>query len=194
MSLVHLRLGQVNLALLERLCNDLSIVFLAIERHICAMISSFLFCWFESIFNAVHLSGFPLALSYHLWSNLVCVDELLATTSLIRGLDWLVVAHGWHSLVGYPAQVAPVIETDIVFFRWLNQLGLIHNLPYLFFKKTVRQDTCTTLTALLIMNRLTRATTHGWSFLTGILLLTVTPITRWILLKTRVFALLTIRK
>lgn len=93
MALADLRLWQIDLALLERLGDHLSVILLNIERYICTLISSFLLSRFKSIFYAVYLASFSLALSDHLRSDLVLIDKLLAASGFIRGLHRLIVAH-----------------------------------------------------------------------------------------------------
>jgi hypothetical protein len=67
------------------------------------MISTFLLCRFKSIFYAVDLSSFSFNLSNHLRANLIGIDELLAASGVVRRLNWLIIAHGRHSLISYPS-------------------------------------------------------------------------------------------
>ena len=203
MSLIGRWLWQVNLSVLNRLSNDLVVVLLDREWStrpilmvmVVELMVLFL-SWFKPIFEAVHLSGFAFVLPDHLGSVLVwCIDELLAAPC-IAFLNGFVVAHRWHPLVGYSAQVATLVKADLIFFCRLDQLRLVHNLSNLFLKQTVRQHTeCTALSIIWIVKGFARcAWNWGGGLLARVLLFAIPAVTWWVLLETSVFALFSVRK
>ena len=204
MGRISVRLGQVDLSILDRLGNDLVVVLLDWEWRtrpvlivvIVVVVVMLFLRWFKSILEAVHLTGFAFILPDHLGSCLVlCIDELL-TAARIAFLNGLVIAHRWHTLVGYAAQVAALVKADLVFFCRLDQLRLVHNLSNLFLKQTVRQHTeCTSLPIIWIVDRFARcAWNWGRGLLAGVLLFAVSALTGWVLLETSVLPLFSVGK
>ena len=145
-------LREINLIIWDRFGHHLRLIALHLERIIGFVgHTTTLFCRFKTVFEAVHLTGLPLAVADHLRADRIDIHELLAAsriTLLRTATNWLVVAHRRQALISNSTEITTLIKADLILASRLHHLRLVHDLTDLLFKQAVGQNTGAILSSI----------------------------------------------
>ena len=197
---IRFGLWKIDRSILDRLSDDLCLVFLDSERGTWDLVDPtifLLFCRFEAIFDAAHLPCLDLALANHLRAAGVSIRELLASPRLKSDTtDWLVVAHSRKPLLGNLSHIAASLigEAYFVGLSWLYELRLVHDLSDLRLQETVWVYSCSRSTTRIwsMYGVVAGRAERWWRFLRGILLFAIATIIARVLFESGLFSFLTV--